>query len=135
MVAQDKGLAALEPSKRPLWVSRPEEQVSENKDPVGILDLGIPLRQHDLIHLLDRLKRPLAEPYDVEMPKMLIRAEVCHRVFFLSIPILLSHLKFPVCRNYNFNRTVHVGRIMVWGNRILRENKVQAILANVEVLG
>ena len=80
-------------------------------------------------------ERSLAEPYDVEMPEMLIRREVCHVFSFLSILILLSHSKLPVCRDYDFNWTIHVGRVMIWGNRILRENEVQAILANIEVLG
>ena len=135
MVAQDERLAPLEQPKRPLWVLRPEEQVAEDDHPVGILDLGIPLRQHDLVHLFKGRERPLAEPYDVEMPEMLIRREVCHVFSFLSILILLSHTKLPVCRDYDFNWTIHVGRVMIWGNRILCENEVQAILANIEVLG
>ena len=35
--------------------------------------------------LFKRRERPLAEPYDVEMPEMLIRREVCHGVSLFSL--------------------------------------------------
>ena len=38
------------------------------------------------VHLLFKgRERPLAEPYDVEMPEMLIRREVCHGVSLFSL--------------------------------------------------